>query len=179
VVALPHLHTTSIVLSGNPSQSLSAVDVQSRAALLTAPTQAPQTPLAQVAVPGLQIPTAAGPQACVSPLTQGQPSFGDPLQFESSPLTVQSSLVAGAMLQAPHFPPEQLCVPLAQAPRAPPALQRRAGSTSRQAHPSFTVPLQVASSPLVAQLSAAFGEMLQALHLPPAQVSVPLAQLPR
>ncbi len=115
----------------------------------------------------------------MSPLTQGQPSLGVPLQLESSPLTVQSSWAAGAMLQAPHFPPEQVCIPAAQAPSAPPALQERAGSTSRQAHPSLGVPLQVASSPLVAQLSAAAGETLQALHRPPAQVSVPLAQLPR
>src|SRR5690348_2709752 len=109
-----------MVLSGEPSQSLSAEDVQSRAALLTAPTHAPQTPPEQVAVPGLQIPTAAGPQAWVSPLTQGQPSLGDPLQFESSPLIVQSSLAAGTTLQAPHLPPEQACVPFAQFPSAPP-----------------------------------------------------------
>src|SRR3954469_23351946 len=132
LVELPHLHTTSMVLSGEPSQSLSAVEVQSRAALLTAPTHAPQTPPAQVAVPGLQIPMAAGPHAWVSPLTQGQPSFGEPLQFESSPLTVQSSLAAGATLHVPHLPPAQVCIPLAQLPSAPPALQRRAGSTSRQ-----------------------------------------------
>src|SRR5262249_47627241 len=99
---------TSIVLSGDPSQSLSIVDVQSRAPLFTAPTHAPQTPPAQVAVPGLQMPTAAGPQLWVSPLTHGQPSFGCPLQLASSPLTVQSSLVAATMLQAPHAPPEQL-----------------------------------------------------------------------
>jgi len=167
-------------LSGNPLQSLSMAEVQSRAFAVTAVGQAVgQDALVQVWVPGLQIPIAAGPQGCVSPLTQGQPSFAVPLQLASFPLVVQLSAAAGLMLQAPHLPPEQVSVPAAQLPSRPAEAQVRGGSTSRQVQPSLGVPLQVASSPLVAQLSAAIGCTLQVLHLPPAQVSVPAAQLPR
>jgi len=96
--------TASLVLSGLPSQSLSAVDVQSRAPGMTAPTQVPQAPAVQVWVPRLQIPTfAAGPHACVAPVTQLHPSFGTPLQLSSLPVS-QVSLAAGPTLplQAPH-----------------------------------------------------------------------------
>ena len=56
--------TASTVLSGKPSQLLSAAEVQSRAVAWTAPTQAPQAPAVQVCVPRLQIPTLAdGPHA--------------------------------------------------------------------------------------------------------------------
>jgi hypothetical protein len=96
--------TASLVLSGRPSQSLSAVEVQSRAAGITAPTQTPQEPAVQVCVPRLQIPTlAAGPHACVAPATQLHPSFVTPLQLSSLPVS-QVSLAAGPTppLQAPH-----------------------------------------------------------------------------
>src|SRR6185312_11606326 len=79
--------------------------------------------------------------------------------------------------QAPQTVPVQVCVPGLQVPIA--AGPQGCVSTSRQVQPSLAVPLQVASSPLVAQLSAAIGCTLQVLHLPPAQVSVPAAQLPR
>src|SRR5450631_63278 len=150
-------HTRSIVLSGEPSQSLSAAEVQSRVPLFTAPTHAPQTPFVQVAVPGLQIPTAAGPHACVSPLTQGHPSFAFPLQVASSPFTEQLSMAAGWTLQAPHCPAvEQVWVPLAQFPSAPAVAQERGASVLTQAQPSFAVPLQLSSFPFT-QLSAAAG----------------------
>jgi hypothetical protein len=136
---------------------LSDAEVQSRVPLFTAPTQAPQTPFVQVAVPGLQIPTAAGPQAWVSPVTQGQPSFALPLQVASSPFTEQLSAEAGWTLQAPHCPAvEQLCVPLAQFPSAPAAAHERGASVLTQAQPSFGVPLQLSSSPFT-QVSAAAG----------------------
>jgi len=96
--------TASLVLSGWPSQSLSAVEVQSRVAGITAPTQAPHDPAVQVCVPRLQIPTlAAGPQAWVVPATQVHPSFGTPLQLSSLPVS-QVSFAAGATppLQAPQ-----------------------------------------------------------------------------
>ena len=92
------------MLSGRPSQSLSAVEVQSRTAGITAPTQAPQAPAVQVCVPRLQIPTpAAGPHAWVAPVTQLHPSFGTPLQLSSFPVS-QVSFVAGGTppLQAPQ-----------------------------------------------------------------------------
>src|SRR5215510_623753 len=94
----------SVVLSGRPSQSKSFADVQSRVILLTAPMQRPQVPLAQVCVPGLQMPTIVGPHGCVSLVTQGQPSFALPLQLASSPLTLQLSAAAGRMLHALQAP---------------------------------------------------------------------------
>jgi hypothetical protein len=85
-VALAQTQTASSVLSGIPSQLLSAGDVQSRGAANTAPTHDPQAPLVHVWVPRLQSPTsAAGPHACVAPETQGQPSLGWPLHVASSP----------------------------------------------------------------------------------------------
>lgn len=94
--------TESTVLSGDPSQSLSAAEVQSRAAACTAPLQSPQLPPVQVWIPRLQIPTAAaGPQAWVVPATQVHPSLGTPLQLSSLPGS-QVSFAAGAT------PPEQV-----------------------------------------------------------------------
>src|SRR5262245_22636016 len=174
-----HWQIVSIVLSGRPSQSLSAADVQSRADALIAPMHAPQTPFVQVDTPGLQMPTMAGPHGCMLPLMQGQPSFATPLQLASSPAVAQLSADAGRMLQAPHRPCAlQVSVPAAQFPFAPSALHERAGSPRTPMQPSFAVPLQLASSPFVAQLSADAGRMLQALHLPPVQVSMPREQFP-
>ena len=168
-----------MVLSGRPSQSLSIVDVQSRVDLLTAPMHAPHTPFVQVETPGLQMPTADGPHACVLPVTHGQVSFLTPLQLASSPVTAQLSAEAGRMLQALHLPvARQVSVPAAQLPFAPSMLQERAASPTTQVQPPFAVPSQLASSPRVAQLSAVAGRMLQALHLPPVQVSTPREQLP-
>jgi hypothetical protein len=100
---MPHVQNVSIVLSGFPSQSLSADEEQSRAVAYTAFRHGPQASLAQVCVPCLQIPCAiCGPQICVAPVTQGQASFAVPLQFASSPCTAQLSLVCFVMLHAPH-----------------------------------------------------------------------------
>jgi len=174
-----HWQIVSIVLSGRLSQLLSIADVQSRVDALIAPTHPPQTPFVQVAVPGLQMPTIAGPQGCVLPLMQGQPSFATPLQLASSPAVAQLSEAAGRMLQALHFPVDkQVSVPAAQFPFAPSALQARAGSPTTQVQPSFAVPLQLASSPLVVHTSAVAGWMLQAPHLPPVHVSMPREQFP-
>src|SRR4029079_1761702 len=119
----------SIVLSGRPSQSLSAVDVQSRVDLLTAPTHAPQTPFVQVATPGLQMPTASGPHAWVLPVTHGQPSFLMPFQLASSPVTAQLSAEAGRTLQALHLPVfRQVSVPAGQVALPPFLAQQRPGA---------------------------------------------------
>ena len=84
-----------MVLSGLPSQSLSFEEEQSRVVGSTFPTQLPHCRLAQVWTPGLQIPVAACPHACVAPLTHKHPPFGVPSQLSSLPLTSQESLLAG------------------------------------------------------------------------------------
>jgi hypothetical protein len=84
----------------------------------TAPTQLPQLPPEQVLLPGLQMPTAAGPQLCIAPSSQVQPSFGVPLQVASSP-GVHASCALGAILQALHMPSGQVCLPFAQLPWVP------------------------------------------------------------
>src|SRR6185437_110280 len=148
VLPAAHWQTESIALLATPSQLLSFAEVQSRAPGMTAPTQDPQTPLAQVAVPGLQMPTAVGPQGWVWPVTQVQPSFTIPLQLASSPCTEQLSMAAGWTLQAPQVPAGvQLWVPLAQLPSAPAALHERVALALVQAHPSFGVPSHVLSAP--------------------------------
>jgi hypothetical protein len=148
--------------------------------------QAPQTPAVQVAVPGLQIPTAAGPHDWVSPVTQVQPSFGIPLQVASSPLVEQSSFAAGWTLQAPQVPAlVQLCVPAAQFPSAPAAAHERGALALVQAQPSLGVPLQLLSSPAT-QVSPDAGptapvqapQVDEALSLAMTQVCVPAVQGP-
>jgi len=61
--------------------------------------------------------SAAGPQGCVSPSTQGHPSLGLPLQEASSPTRAHESFVAGCTLQVPHFPSLQVSIPDPQFPR--------------------------------------------------------------
>jgi len=156
-----HWQTLSSVLSATPLQSLSRLELQSRVAATTAPTQAPQTPALQVLVPGLQMPTAMGPQPCTAPSLQAQPSFGVPLQLASSP-GVHASAVFAAILQALQVPSAQVCFPFAQFPLAP-SQARSAPST--QAQPSFATPLQVSSLP-VAHASFGFAVTLQAPHFP-------------
>ncbi len=93
-------------LSGRPLQSLSSVDVQSRAFAVTAPVQVVgHVALTQVWVPGLQIPIAAGPHARVVPLTHVQPSWRMPLQLSS---LVASQPSAGAGPTEPLHAPQAL-----------------------------------------------------------------------
>jgi len=58
-----------------------------------------------------------GPQGCLSPSTQGQPSLGLPLQEASSPRSVQESLAAGWILHVPHLPAAHVSTPAPQFPR--------------------------------------------------------------
>src|SRR5690606_39491517 len=99
-----HWHTESTRLAGEPSQSLSAVDVQSRSLGNTAPLQSPHSPSSeQVTVPMTQMPfSVAGPQGCVSPSVQGQSALGIPSQLSSFPGTQVS--LPGLTEQSPHSP---------------------------------------------------------------------------
>jgi hypothetical protein len=93
-------------LSGMPLQSLSVVEVQSRAFAVTAPVQVvPHVALTQVWVPGLQIPIAEGPHDRVVPLTHVQPSWRIPLQLSS---LVDSQPSAGAGPTEPVHAPQAL-----------------------------------------------------------------------
>jgi hypothetical protein len=68
-----HWQTVSIALSGEPSQSLSALELQSRGFAKMALAHGPQIELAHVCLPRLQMPTSAdGPQGWVVPSTHGQ-----------------------------------------------------------------------------------------------------------
>src|SRR5690606_25425522 len=126
-----HLHTSSTVLSGLPSQSLSIDDEQSRGSGSMLPMQVPQTLSLQVEVPVLQTPTEACPQSCVSPSTHGHPSLGVPSQVSSLPGS-QVSSAAGTMLQSPQVPSfPQVWVPVAQVPCAPSSEQERFVSGSQ------------------------------------------------
>ncbi len=129
----------------------------------------------QSCVPDAQSPRKpAAAQERLSPWTQAQASLGTPLQFESSFRIEQLSPAFGAMLHAAHFWFTHACVPLLHAPgkghaRLWPAVQ---------AHPSFGIPLQSASSPASSQSSFARGVMLHAAHAPAAHSWVPAAHAP-
>src|SRR5262249_30588305 len=157
---------------GVPLQLASSPLTAQLSAAAGAMLQAPHLPLTHIWVPAAQLPLRPAELQArgASPTMHSQPSLGTPLQLASSPLTAQLSAAAGRLLQAPHLPLTQLCAPLAQLPMAPALLQRRASSAA-QAQPSLPVPLQLASSPAMSQPSIAAGLMLQALHLPPVQVS--------
>jgi hypothetical protein len=85
---------------------LSVVEVQSRAFAVTAPVQVVgHVALAQICVPGLQIPIAAGPHPRDVPLTHVQPSCGMPLQLSS---LVESQPSAAAGPTEPMHAPQAL-----------------------------------------------------------------------
>jgi len=124
VVPAGHAQVVESRLSGRPLQSLSVVDVQSRAFAVTAPVQVVgHVALAQIWVPGLQIPIAAGPHARGVPLTHVQPSWKAPLQLSSF---IASHPSAGAGPTEPMHAPQaldflsvattQVCDPALQGP---------------------------------------------------------------
>src|SRR5690606_15260030 len=115
-------------LSGAPSQSLSALERQSRARGSTAPVHSVYFEFTQVLVPFLQMPrSTGGPHFTSTPSTHSQPEFGVPSQFASSPSTTQLSVAAGPSdpVQAPQwlvFPSaesSQLREPALQLPTPP------------------------------------------------------------
>jgi len=116
-------HAASMVLSGKPSQSLSSADEQLRRPGSMFPWQARHLLSVQVEVPFLQMPFASCPQGCVRPFVQSHPPFGVPSQ-SSSLLGSQVSCAAGSG-QAPHSPPLQMDIPVAQVPSNPKPPQER------------------------------------------------------
>jgi hypothetical protein len=115
-----HVQLASL-LSGVPSQLLSALDVQSRGLGGTSPLHVVlHVPPVQDWTPALQRPAVVrGPQGWVAPSTQGHSSLGLPSQSASSPTIAHESFAAGAMLHVPHVPETQDCMPSAQFPSAP------------------------------------------------------------
>jgi hypothetical protein len=74
-------HTSSITLSGWPSQSLSSAEVQSRALPNTAPMHSLHVPSTQVRVPKRQAPSSAGgPHRSVAPALHAAPASAE-LEF--------------------------------------------------------------------------------------------------
>ena len=181
-----------MVLSGLPSQSLSFEDEQSRVVGSIFPTQLPHCRLAQVWTPGLQIPVAACPHACVAPLTHAHPPFPMPSQLSSLAVTSQESLVAGptdpeqasqndvvlsaAILQV-WLPARQIPFPslpgCSSQARVVPAMHVHAASMVLSGKPSQSL------SSADEQLRRP-GSMFpwQARHLLSVQVEVPLLQMP-
>jgi hypothetical protein len=82
VLSTVQRHTSSTVLSGCPSQSLSSPELQSRVPAEMAPTHSPQTPPLQLRVPNLQMPSSrGGPHDSVPPSTQAAAPASVPLPF--------------------------------------------------------------------------------------------------
>jgi hypothetical protein len=187
-----HTHVVVSWLSGRPLQSLSSVDVQSRAFAATAPVQiVGQVALTQICVPGLQIPIAEGPHDRVVPLTQVQPSWGTPLQL-SSLVGSQPSADAGPT-EPTHAPQAldflsaataQVCAPALHGPLpswagcwpqacVAPDVQAQTASIVLSGCPS-----QSLSSVEVQSRAAGSTAPTQVPQAPPAQVCEPFLQIP-
>src|SRR5688572_26076017 len=104
-----------------PSQSESSPAVQVSAPVgSTLPSQGCQTPSAQVCVPWLQLPIAL-PHGRVAPFVHEQPSFGMPLQLESSSASHVSFTCATTWpTHSPQADPSQLWTPFWQPPSSVP-----------------------------------------------------------
>ena len=107
------VHDASMVLSGTPSQSLSAAELQSRALGNTAPSQAAYTKPTQVLVPFRQTPALGGPHSMTLPSTHVQPSLGTSSQ--SASLGTRQLSAAGEGPTEPLQAPQSLLRALLEA----------------------------------------------------------------